>query len=52
MIVEERRDFPADEGVKIIDLLFGAKYAAWCYEREVRITQGGRRSMRRRGSTL
>lgn len=37
MIVERREDFSVEEGIKIVDLLCGAKYDGWCYEQEVRI---------------
>lgn len=41
MIVEERSHFPAEEGIQIIDRLFGTKYTRWSYEAEVRVN--GRR---------
>jgi hypothetical protein len=41
LIVENRSDFSQEEGTKIIDRLFGMKYAAWFYEQEVRVN--GRR---------
>lgn len=41
LIVEDRKDFSPEEGTKIIDRLFGMKYAGWFYEQEVRVN--GRR---------